>query len=73
MKTKIQGHLTALYMVLFQSTFAFVIVFFICMIDPTHICLSPISQELLEIFQGIVCNNERLKGGSWSHELLGER
>ena len=71
MKTKIQGHLTALYMVLFHSNF--VIVFFICMIDPTQICLSPISQELLELFQGIVCNNERLKGGNWSHELLGER
>ena len=34
----------------------------ICMIDPTEICLSPISLELLELFQGIVCNNERLKG-----------
>ena len=34
---------------------------FICMIFPTQIFLSPISLELLELFQGIVSNNERLK------------
>ena len=41
-------------------TFCFL---FICIIDPTHICLSPISLELLQLFQGILCNNERMKGG----------
>ena len=43
---------------------------FICIIDPTQICLSLISLELLQLFQGIVCNNERLKGGKLG-ELLG--
>ena len=41
MKIKIQEHLTELYMVIFQSTFE--IFFFICMIDPTQIYLSPSS------------------------------
>ena len=46
---------------------------FICIIHPTQICLSSILLELLQLFQGIVCNNERLKGGNWTHELLGGR
>ena len=34
---------------------------FVFMIDPIQICLSPVSLELLELFQGILCNNEWLK------------
>ena len=45
----------------------------VCIIDPTQICISPISLELLQLFQRFVCNNKRLKGGNWRHELLGER
>ena len=44
---------------------------FICVIDPTQICLSPISLELLELFQGIVCNNERLKEGKLEPWIIG--
>ena len=43
----------------------------ICVIDPTQICLSPISLELLQLFQGIVCNNERLKGGKLETGIIG--
>ena len=44
---------------------------FICIIDPTQICLSPISLELLQLFQGIVCNNERVKGGKLETWIIG--
>ena len=37
---------------------------FICMTDPSQICPSPILLELLELFQDVNCNNERLKGGT---------
>ena len=40
------------------------------MTNPVQICPSPISLELLKLFQGIACNNERLEGGSWGPELL---
>ena len=43
------------------------------MTNPVQICPSPISLELLKLFQGIACNNERLEGGPWGPELLGER
>ena len=35
---------------------------FICMTDPTQVCPSPISLVLLQLFQGIICSNKRLKG-----------
>ena len=44
---------------------------FICIIDPAQICLSPISLELLELFQGIVCNTERLKRGKLETWIIG--
>ena len=34
------------------------------MTDPSQICPSPILLELLELFQDVNCNNERLKGGT---------
>ena len=46
---------------------------FICITDPTQICPSPILLELLELFQDVNCNNERLKGEAlkpWITELL---
>ena len=42
---------------------------FVCMTGLTEICLSLIA--LLELFQGITCNIERLKGGSGCTVLLG--
>ena len=41
---------------------------FFCMIYPTWICFSSISP--LGLFQEIICNVERLKGGPWRPELL---
>ena len=41
----------------------------VSMVDQTQMCPSSILS--LGLFQGIICNIERLKGGSWSPELLG--
>ena len=38
------------------------------MVDQTQMC--PLSNTPLELFQGIICTIERLKGGPWSPELL---
>ena len=43
---------------------------FVCMVDQTQMQLSSISP--LGLFEGIICNVERLKGWPWSSELLGE-
>ena len=48
-------------------TFCFL---FVCMVDQTQMQLSSISP--LGLFEVIICNVERLKGGPWSSELLGE-
>ena len=47
-------------------TFCFL---FVCMAGQNQMCFSSISP--LGLFQGIICNIEKQKGGPWSPQLLG--